>query len=465
MAKLKFAGIAALTLSVLLSATSVLGAGWWDSTFDSDGFATLSFTNFDDNLLSTAVQSDGKVVAVGLSQTSSSSPNNNEWAIARFNANGTLDSSFGTGGKVRPTLTTGSDVLRGVALQSDGKIVVVGNTQPVSNTYQFTVGRLNSDGTFDTTFDSDGLANLGAVDSYAFAVAIQPDQKIVVAGKAKANIADTTYDLVLARFESNGALDSTFGTSGVVTTQLSSSDETPASVLVQSDGKIVVAAYGGPSSSVDSYVLRYTSSGVLDTSFSSDGIEPDSLGSGSHYARGLTIQGDGKLLVVGQTYVGSVPDSFVARYNTTGTPDSTFGTSGISVFAFSGDWENTNGVVHQPDGKINLFGSVNKASSNHGFIARLLADGSVDPSFGCSGLETRLEGTSTIFSDGELLSGGQIVVGGYIQSSDGTGRNFAVAQFDPSIARPTACSGSSTSTTSTSTSTTSTSTTTTTTLA
>jgi len=257
MAKLKFAGISALTLSVLLSATSVLGAGWWDSTFDSDGFAILSFTNYEDSILGTAAQSDGKIVAVGQSYTSSSSPQNIEWAIARFAANGTPDSSFGTGGKVRPALSSATDTLRDVAIQSNGKIIVVGDAGA-----QFTIGRLNSDGTFDTTFDTDGLVNVGGLLA-AYAVVIQPDQKIVVAGSKQAG--DATLDVLLARFETNGALDNTFGTSGVVTTSLSSSNDVPTSVRLQSDGKIVMTAYGGPSSNVDSYVLRYTASGALDT--------------------------------------------------------------------------------------------------------------------------------------------------------------------------------------------------------
>jgi len=198
---------------------------------------------------SVALQPDGKIVVAGYA--------GGDFALARYNSDGALDTSFGSGGKVT-TDFGGSYHPDGfsVALQPDGKIVVAGYAGG-----DFALARYNSDGALDTSFGSGGkvTTDFGGSDA-GYSVALQPDGKIVVAGYAG-------LDFALARYNSDGALDTSFGTGGKVTTDFSGGRDVGYSVALQPDGKIVVAGYAG----VDFALARYNSDGALDTSFGSGG--------------------------------------------------------------------------------------------------------------------------------------------------------------------------------------------------
>ena len=223
--------------------------GSLDTSFDSDGKLTTDFGSSDLGN-SVIVQNDGKIIVAGQSYNGS----NNDFAVVRYNADGSLDATFGTGGKKRTPIGSGSDVAWSVALQSDGKIVLAGYSSNGTGS-DFAVVRYNSDGSLDTTFDSDGIltSDLGTNEE-ARSVVLQSDGKIVAAGYSYNG---SNNDFAVVRYKADGSLDATFGTGGYKTTPIGSGDELATSVVLQSDGKIVVAGYSNNGSNRDFAVVTY----------------------------------------------------------------------------------------------------------------------------------------------------------------------------------------------------------------
>lgn len=286
--------------------------GELDASFDTDGIVATAFETGLAYANSIALQVDGKAVVVGhvpLGNVDS------DFAIVRYNIDGSLDASFDGDGKLTTTLTTQAvDVARAVAIQPDHKIVVAGETRS-----DFGVVRYNSDGSLDNGFGNNGIVvsdisavfNSGLSDS-AHAIALQADGKILVAGTAGHNNADR--GLAVIRYNSDGTMDSSFGGAGIVVTTLEGLGwEQASSIVVQPDGKIVIAGYYVSSelpSDLDLAIVRYNSDGSLDSSFHSDGVATLNLGSVSDHANGLAVQSDGKLLVAGHNQ----DDFVIVRY-------------------------------------------------------------------------------------------------------------------------------------------------------
>lgn len=229
---------------------------------------------------------------------------------------------------------TGNSRANAVAIQNDGKIVLAGQAVDSSN-HVFAVVRFNTDGSLDTTFSNDGIVTtyLGSYLSWAYAIAIQSDGKIVVAGEYDGgNISN--LDFAIVRYNSDGSLDNTFDNDGIVIT-----DVTPGNVVdnlhavaIQSDGKIVVTGetrqLGG--TDVDIALVRYNIDGSLDLSFDTDGKVNTAIGVGIHadFGGSIGIQNDGKILVGGRSFNGSNYDFSLVRYNSNGGLDSTFSADG-----------------------------------------------------------------------------------------------------------------------------------------
>jgi uncharacterized delta-60 repeat protein len=230
-------------------------------------------------------------------------------------AEGDLDTSFDSDGKVTTDIGGIDNRARSVAIQSDGKIVAAGYSNPGSN-YDFTLARYNTDGTLDTNFDSDGKVTtaIGSGTDQAFSVAIQSDGKIVAAGYSNNGSND---DFALVRYNTDGSLDTSFDSDGKVTTAIGGSDDRAHSVAIQSDGKIVVAGHSDNGSNEDFALVRYNTDGTLDTSFDSDGKVTTAIGSASDFARSVAIQSDGKIVAAGRS-TGSNDDFALVRY--AGTP-------------------------------------------------------------------------------------------------------------------------------------------------
>lgn len=377
-----------------------------------------------DRAYAVAMQSDGKIVVAGDTYS-----DNNGWsfALARYNSNGGLDTSFGGSGKVLTNLGAGA---RAVAIQSDGKIIVAGISY-IQPEY-FVLVRYTSSGSLDTSFGTGGIVQTsmgGGVTS----VAIQNDKKIVAAGYSYNGYG---YDFALARYDINGRLDGTFGLgTGKVFTPIGGMGGGASSVAIQSNGNIVVA--GG------FYLIRYDSNGIPDINFGSYGI----ITTNSSYEQtSVAIQPDDKILVAGNYYStpgwhalaltrrnkldGLADFSFdydgtvtavaisshnlattsvvvesggnivtagysqyefvLARYNSSGIPDSSFATGGVILTSAGAYWNNDSfvrAIAVQTDQKIILTGSsYNYGSNGYDFaLARLNSNGSLDTGFGAGG--------------------------------------------------------------------------------
>ncbi len=202
---------AGLALSLALPLAARAASGDLDATFGTGGKVTTDFAGNDDEAHGIAVQADGKLVTVGVAKTSRS----NDFALARYNPNGSLDATFGTGGKVTTDFAGNDDAAFAVVLQSDGKIVVAGEAK-TSRNQDFALARYNANGSLDATFGTGGkvMTDFNGDDDAAFALVLQPDGKLVAAGEAKTS---RNQDFALARYNANGSLDATFGTGGKVT--------------------------------------------------------------------------------------------------------------------------------------------------------------------------------------------------------------------------------------------------------
>lgn len=325
--------------------------GTLDNTFGTGGIVTTDFGSSNEYGYSVAIQADNKIVLAGFIYNGSDP----DFALARYNNDGTLDNTFNSIGKVTTDLGGTKDYGYSVAIQTDGKIVVAGynNNGNVLNN-DFALARYNTNGTLDVTFDTDGKVDTDFASSidYGRSVVIQNDGKIVVAGYSGIPPINN-YDFALARYSSGGGLDNTFGSGGKVTTDISSGDKCY-SVCLQTDGKIIVAG----SDARDFVMIRYNSNGSLDNTFGSGGIVSTNI-EGVDYCESVALQSDGKIILAGySTNIYNNVDFTLARYNIDGTLDNTFGSNGKVITDFGGSNETALSVAIQTDGNIVLAGYI-----------------------------------------------------------------------------------------------------------
>jgi uncharacterized delta-60 repeat protein len=362
-----------------------------------------------------------------------------DFALARYTPSGRLDPSFSGDGKVITGFRSGRhDVAYAVALQADGKIVVAGVSNG-SGTNDFALARYQPDGTLDPTFGRRGkvLTNFGSgSNDVAYALALQPDGKIVVAGASN-------EDFALARYLSTGALDPSFDGDGTVTTNFftlatGDSRDVAYALVIQSDGKLLAAGSAG---SFSLFALaRYTPTGALDPSFSDDGKVTTNLLEGcdcdfSHRVSALALQSDGKIVAAGSRFGSGGYGAAVAlaRYLPTGALDPTFSGDGLVGIFGSDDSSHGAAVVLQPDGKIVVAGFfVNgfDISFTDIALARFLPTGVLDLAFSGNGWVTTKFGSDSVDSAAALAiqpRDGRLVLAG---STDARGTvDFALARY------------------------------------
>ena len=392
------------------------GGSHLDYSFIPNGKVITDFGG-GDGATAVAIQSDGKIVVAG-----TSSINGGDFAVARYNANGLLDTSFNGDGKVTTDFFGNNDGANAVVIQSDGKIVAVGVAY-AEGRLNFGVVRYNTNGSLDTTFSGNGKFYFGFNDNgdIAYSVALQSDGKIVIAGEAAA-------DWGVARLNTDGSLDSTFGTNGKITTSFGGSNAgSPGAkgVVVQSNGKLV--AGGGArlsgSGNDDFALARYNSNGSLDTTFGNGGVVVTDIGGGfNDWVNALKLMSDGRLVLVGFTY--PFPTTYtiaVVRYTSNGSLDTSFGTGGKYV---GGDGFATDAVV-QPGGDIFISDYIS-SSGNYTFdVLKLTFNGTPDPSFGTGGRVRTLTAMSAGAYGIALQSNGKIVAAGTYNG------NFLTVRYNP----------------------------------
>jgi len=375
---------------------------------------------------SVAVQSDGKIVVAGYAGVGRA----DQIALVRYNADGSLDKSFNGSGKIITAVGDGDCHGGGLALQSDGKIVVAGYSfNPTGkDRAEFTALRYNADGTLDTGFGESGqvLTKIGGKSDSANSVALQGDGKIVVGGYA---FAPNNNDFAVARYNANGTLDTAFNGTGKATADFSKLDY-GRSVAVQSDGKIVIAGDAAHGDGRAFAVARFNANGTPDISFNKTGKVTTDFGSGNAEARGVAVQSDGKIVVAGFASMDGTEKVALIRYNPDGTLDTSFGGTGkvLTLVGMSGS--NATSIALQGDGKIVSAGyAINNSGRGRDFaIVRYNPNGSLDTSFNGSGKVT----TAVNADDGKceavaLEKDGKIVAAG--SASTATTSNFAVVRF------------------------------------
>jgi uncharacterized delta-60 repeat protein len=406
--------------------------GTLDTTFDGDGKTFVRIRDVW-NCRSMALQTDGKIVLVGATGREDFEPGmDGDFVVVRLNADGSLDTTFDGDGKVITRLSEFQDMANDVAIQPDGKIVVTGirYTGIVGGWYvsDFATVRYNADGSLDTTFDADGIVTTKFSDyqDIAFGVGIQPDGKIVVVGNSYIN---TVEDFALVRYNPDGSLDTTFDSDGKVVSNLFDSDEVATSVVIQADGKILTA---GSYQSGNFFVLaRYNSDGSPDTKFGDNGKTSTPNSVWFNQSNDLAVQPDGKIVAAlnyGETF-NSNKHFAVYRFNSDGSPDATFDGDGKAVTAISDVTDFSDEVLIQPDGKIVLTGFSGLGSDAHAqtdfAVVRYNSDGSLDNSFSDDGKTTTdvgITGSQAVAvanqPDGKIVAAGGLYITRY--NPDGT---------------------------------------------
>lgn len=283
--------------------------GTLDTTFAGDG-TRMTDIGFYDQVRALVLQPDGKLVAAGGTETRSSSKG---WfTLARYDEDGSLDTSFGGDGIVKTPMRGGGGA-EALVLQEDGKLVATGlRGQPQA----FVLVRYHPDGSLDTSFGSGGIVStpVGNVRSSAQALVLQPDGRLVAAGMAMDNSVNTIF--ALARYHPDGSLDTTFGGDGMVTTSIGV-NASARDLVLQTDGRLVAAGPSREHQRTDDFTLvRYESDGSLDTTFGGDGIVRTSIGSGTDIAHALALDENGRLVSAGYADDPSIPYDFaLARYS------------------------------------------------------------------------------------------------------------------------------------------------------
>ncbi len=346
--------------------------GTLDKNFTTTGYSSIDFGGTNERANAMVIQPDGKAIVVGENVVPTNSALD-QCYVARFDSKGVKDASFGTAGIAKFDFGTSKDYGRDVALLSDGKILVLSSV--TNTTGDIVVAKLTSTGQLDATFGTGGkttIDNKSKVD-IARSMAVQPDGKIIVGGES-GNI------FMVCRLTAAGALDNTFGTNGIVTAQpINSNTTTTCKVLLQKDGKIVLVGYGSDANNNSSMsIARFDSKGVLDATYGTNGIAEHDLGGNEFYFT-AKIQWDDKLIIAGKIAPTSAVkyETFAARLTTAGQIDKTFGTNGYYRQDLSTFQEEMRGMDIQVDGKIVMAGYIGDDIG----IVRLNANGVLEKTF------------------------------------------------------------------------------------
>jgi uncharacterized delta-60 repeat protein len=348
-----------------------------DPTFGNGGKVTTDVAF--DYTRDVAIQSDGKIVVAGhIHRLDPSGANSSNVGLVRYTSTGQLDPTFGVGGVVETDFGSINEQGVALAMQPDGKILVAGQIDTSWTTgtgYDFLLARYTGSGSLDPTFGSGGwlLTNFDGTNSdYAADVLVQPDGKIVAVGWFW-DTTSATSSVALARFTQAGALDPGFGIDGKVVRDVWPGRDDAVTRAVLVNGKIVIVGSSCDSAACRFGLARFTSSGALDATFGTGGAATAFDTNPLCGARDVTVQPDGKIVVVGSC--GDANDAFdfaLARFTSTGALDAAFGRDGQVLTSPTGATgyadEEALGVAIQPDGKIAVTGFID---TNEGDFALL----------------------------------------------------------------------------------------------
>lgn len=423
-----------LLMFATLAISAFAAKGNLDRSFAGGGKAINTIAGAE-KAYAVVVQPDGKIVVAG-----GAAPNSSLWdfAIQRYNADGTLDPAFGDGGRAILSLGPLSEFASAVAIQSDGRIVAAGYYQQSNNYGDFAVVRVLSNGQPDPTFGENGvkIITVSPTTDIAEAIAFQRiggEERIVIAGNS--GTANTRFSVL--RLKADGSLDTTFGENGFSNTSLGGIADYLQDMTIDGQGRIVATGFsrfdGGSGSFRDDFgAIRLTRDGALDTSFSSDGKVVTQM-NGHSQPRSVAIQTVGdleKIVLGGFTRNGSSDDFSLLRYNEDGSVDTTFGSNGRAYVGFGVGGEQIQRVLIQDSGKIVAVGHGYFGNNQNFALARFNANGSLDKTFGSCGKIVTDLGTNTDIAYGAALySGGKIIAVGEATNTGATTSDFAVVRY------------------------------------
>lgn len=422
-------GAAIFCFLLLLFIHPAAGApGSLDLSFGSDGKVTVDFDSSADFGTGIHVLPDGKLIVTGFSD--------NDFALLRLTEDGTLDTDFGTDGKVITDVAMSPQQVRDSLVTPDQKILLGGYSS--SN---FALIRYLSDGSLDTDFGNGGVVttSFGAGTGAAIeSIARQDDGKIVAVGTYVEH-SGADNDVAVARYLDDGTLDPTFGTGGLITIDMNGFDDQFRAVIVLSNGKIMA---GGTTSTAvgtltyDHLLMRFLSDGSLDTTFGTDGVLIFDIRTDGDGIEALAQMSDGSVVSAGFAYEGTAVNTnrdFIAvKYKEDGTLDSDFGTNGIVAINFSNGDDDPNDILITGDDKIVIAGVAYSSGSRENFaLTRLLTNGALDPEWGNSGISLTDIGTASIDNANSiaLQPDGKIVAAGKTTPNFSTPMNFGIVRY------------------------------------
>ena len=394
-----------------------------DHSFMNTGTVETDFNEFTDIAYSAALQPDGKIIAAGATVVAG----DYNFAVVRYNADGSLDNSFSADGKLSFSIDTLSNGCYATAMQNDGKILLAGYTTIESyiNT-DVAVVRLNEDGSFDTSFANDGILiiPMGPGNDVARSISILSDGKILIGGDTQTG---NGYDMMVIRCNPDGSSDSSFNSTGIAFIDYESHDDFGYGIAINSvNDKIVVCGAATIGVQTDLAVASLEPDGSVDNGFGFDGEVSFDFGNASNVCYNIAVQSDGKIILAGETINGGL-DAAVMRLNQDGSRDSTFNENGLVIFSDPYNYsEYFRPLVLQTDGKLVVGGELD---FNFWSMFRLNPDGSTDSSFNEDGkVITEFSGTLTSLA---LQADGKIVAAGYCYSPVyGDNEDWAVARYN-----------------------------------
>ncbi len=354
--------------------------GTLDVNFDGDGKMTID-NGANEYISSVALQADQKIIVAGYEGSGSVM----DFSVGRLNPDGSSDNTFGTGGFVSVDVNSSIDIGYEVHVQPDGKILLTG----VSNgggVVSMALIRLNADGVLDPTFGNNGIVI--SIGSYSNLVSnsseLLSDGKILVAGYY---LGTNSQDLVVGRFNSDGSVDNTFSFDGFASYDIGGNSDIATVVRQQADGKILV---GGKtkdaiSNEWDLLIVRFTNDGLIDQTFGTNGRVTMHMGMADDECNDIRILGDGKIMVAGTSDAIFGPAMALAKLNPDGSLDTQFGNNGYVTFSTTPTESDISAMIVTPDNRIVVVGFIGAGTSGDFAIARRNADGSTDSSFGTNG--------------------------------------------------------------------------------
>ncbi|MCW3124779.1 MAG: hypothetical protein JWO03_437 [Bacteroidetes bacterium] len=413
-----------IILTALLCAQSAFSqAGMLDPSYGDHGKANTRVAN--GGILWGMSTIDGwSVVVGGLARNNSDS----DFAVSKYTRDGRPDSSFGVNGVAITQMGPGADVVYGTMIQPDGKVIAAGMAWSGTK-YNFAVARYTAAGVLDTTFGDHGRAitSLSPYDNIGTAIGTQDGWSIVVGGMVSDG---STDDFGLVRYTRDGIVDSTFGVNGIVVTDLlSGSDDDLAAIAIAADSGIVAGGttYGSGSTQYFS-LARYTRNGALDNNFGTSGRVVHT-GSADDETYAVALQPDGKVVIGGYSTNGTNDDFGLLRLMADGSVDNSFGTNGHVITAVGDSDEAMYSLLVQPDGRIIAAGSsIDSNGQYRNALIRYNADGTADHTFGTDGIvAAKLSSSDNEIYAVKLETDGKIVTAGY--ANDGTDDMFSMARY------------------------------------